>query len=138
MISSLPLDYKYTYSPPDFSVARFIKYSREHTNKLKNVYDSFASAVVFEEKTKKTVEYQFQPKRVSCSILGLVVQFLLIYYLNCDLLVLLLIQCFYLSLYEKQLHIYFIICLLCLYQRGELNKGFCVYYEVTCNLSYFN
>ena len=57
----------YSYQAPEFSVARFIKYSPEHTAKLEQALSHLSQAVAINVSDPKNIEYNFKPVHVSIS-----------------------------------------------------------------------
>ncbi|CAK8690930.1 unnamed protein product [Clavelina lepadiformis] len=55
------IEHCYIVLAPDFPVARFIKYSSLHTNKLQSCFTNLAKVDVCETKESKKMEYHFRP-----------------------------------------------------------------------------
>ena len=62
------IEHCYIVLAPDFPVARFIKYSSLHTNKLQSCFTNLAKVDVCETKESKKMEYHFRPHMVSTAV----------------------------------------------------------------------
>jgi len=55
---------------PDFNVARFIKFSKEHTSRLTKSFESLAELSLHQVKYKEKIELNCQPVEVGKLVLG--------------------------------------------------------------------
>ena len=62
---------------PDFAVARFIKYSDEHTSKLEQALSHLAQSVSIDVSNSKNIQYELRPVYVSRTFYCFIYQFIL-------------------------------------------------------------